>query len=181
VEQVVARIPVISPIYRSLKQVIDAFRNMGGKQGFKRVVYVDYPVTGIWMLGFVTGQFFDKNKRKVMTSVFLPCAPSPMTGILVVVEPDKLSDAPMTVEDAMKMIFSGGLIGPDTGTTTTVPLPPMPAAEPTGETVYANLPTADDTVTQPVPMPRPSEPSRPATIQVKSLLQGLRRRFVRTP
>jgi uncharacterized membrane protein len=181
-EKIVARIPVISPIYRSLKQIIDAFRNMGGKQGFKRVVYVDYPVTGIWMLGFVTGQFFDKNKKLLMTSVFLPCAPSPMTGILVVVEPDKLSDAPMTVEDAMKMIFSGGLIGPETGTTTRVPLPPMPASVPAGETVYANLPTADDTNTQPVPAPLIASVSAtgPTKEGLRQMMRGLQRRFVRT-
>jgi uncharacterized membrane protein len=154
VDRVMTRIPLISSIYKSLKQVIDAFRNLGGKQGFKRVVYVDYPVTGIWMLGFVTGQFYDKIRKQVMTSVFLPCAPSPMTGILVVVEPHKISDAPMSIEDAMKMIFSGGLIVPDTAK------PPkgatMPVTQPQGEALYANLPTADDTNTTHIPVPKPA-------------------------
>jgi uncharacterized membrane protein len=157
VDRLMTRIPLISSIYKSLKQVIDAFRNLGGKQGFKRVVYVDYPVTGIWMLGFVTGQFYDKLRQRMMTAVFLPCAPSPMTGLLVVVEPDKITDAPLSVEDAMKMILSGGLIVPEHAQSTKVPLPPITAPIPTipqGETLYADIPKADDTVTTLVPRPQ---------------------------
>jgi hypothetical protein len=47
-----------------------------------------------------------------MTCVLLPTAPSPMTGFLLVVDSDKVSDAPITIEEAMKMIISGGLVAP---------------------------------------------------------------------
>ncbi len=141
VDRLLMRIPFISFIYKSLKQVIDAFKGLGGKQGFKRVVYVDYPSPGTWMLGFVTGQFYDRMRQKNMTCVFMPCAPSPMTGMLLVVEDERVSDAPMTMEEAMKMIFSGGLVGPES---TTAPLP-KPAAQPTStRDLPAGLPTADD-------------------------------------
>ncbi|MDB6116468.1 MAG: hypothetical protein JWO08_249, partial [Verrucomicrobiaceae bacterium] len=141
VDRLLMRIPFISFIYKSLKQVIDAFKGLGGKQGFKRVVYVDYPTPGTWMLGFVTGQFYDRMREKHMTCVFLPCAPSPMTGLLLVVEDERISDAPMTMEEAMKMIFSGGLVGPES---LTAPLP-KPAVQPTStRDLPAGLPTADD-------------------------------------
>ena len=141
VDRLLMRIPFISFIYKSLKQVIDAFKGLGGKQGFKRVVYVDYPCPGTWMLGFVTGQFYDRMRSKNMTCVFLACAPSPMTGMLLVVENERISDAPMTMEEAMKMIFSGGLVGPESA----VP-PPATAPKPATSTrdLPAGLPTADD-------------------------------------
>jgi uncharacterized membrane protein len=144
IDRLLLRIPFISFIYKSLKQVIDAFKNLGGKQSFKRVVYVDYPVPGMWMLGFVTGQFYDRIRQRNMTSIFLPCAASPMTGMLVVVEAERVSDAPMTMEEAMKMIFSGGLIGPDGAVARPSPAPvsaPLPTSSPH---LPPGLPTADD-------------------------------------
>ena len=147
VDRLLMRIPFISFIYKSLKQVIDAFKGLGGKQGFKRVVYVDYPVAGMWMLGFVTGQFYDRIRKRNMISIFLPCAPSPMTGMLVVVEAERVSDAPMTMEEAMKMIFSGGLVGPAGATPRpeAEPVPaPAPVATPGTTQLPPGLPTADD-------------------------------------
>lgn len=111
-DQLLLRIPVVSFLYKSLKQVIDAFKGLGGKQNFKRAVYVDYPAAGARMLGFATGQFYDSVQEKTMVSVFIPGALSPMTGLLLVIEEDKVTDAPISIEDAMKLIFSGGLVVP---------------------------------------------------------------------
>jgi len=146
VDRLLLRIPFISFIYKSLKQVIDAFKNFGGKQSFKRVVYVDYPVPGMWMLGFVTGQFYDRIRQRNMTSIFLPCAASPMTGMLVVVEAERVSDARMTMEEAMKMIFSGGLVGPDSAAArpTSAPMPTAQPAPASTTHLPPGLPRADD-------------------------------------
>jgi uncharacterized membrane protein len=120
VDKLLMRIPLIAIIYKTLKQVIDAFRGIGGsRQNFKRVVFVDYPMVGARILGFATGQFCDPNTGKAMTSVFVPTAPSPMTGLLIIVDSDKVTDAPISLEDAMKMILSGGLVGP------TITVPPL--------------------------------------------------------
>lgn len=105
-------IPIVSFIYKSLKQVIDGFKGLGGRQNFKRVVYVDFPSGEMKMLGFVTGQYLDPQQDKVLAAVFIPGALSPMTGLLLVVPIEQLTDAPLTVEDAMKLIFSGGLVVP---------------------------------------------------------------------
>ena len=164
VDRLLLRIPFISFIYKSLKQVIDAFKGLGGKQGFKRVVYVDYPVPGMWMLGFVTGQYYDRIRGRNMTSVFLPCAPSPMTGMLVVVEAERVSDAPMTMEEAMKMIFSGGLVGPDGAQPRPEQSPaPRPQSAPMPSThLPPGLPTADDYETSVAMSDAPETPA-PAT------------------
>ena len=146
-DRLLLRIPFISFIYKSLRQVIDAFKKLGGKSSFKRVVYVDYPSPGMWMLAFVTGQFYDRHKQQSMTCIFLPTAPSPMTGLLLIVENARVHDAPMSIEEAMKMIFSGGLVGPDSdGVPRSDNSPPPASPEPPspGETLPAGLPTADD-------------------------------------
>lgn len=121
IDKLLLRIPLIAVIYKPLKQVIDAFRGLGGSRqnNFKRVVFVDYPVTGMRMLGFATGQFCDATSGKAMTCVLLPTAPSPMTGFLLVVDSEKVTDAPITLEEAMKMIISGGLVVPGG------PVPPL--------------------------------------------------------
>ncbi|MCX6850499.1 MAG: DUF502 domain-containing protein [Verrucomicrobia bacterium] len=151
VDKLLLRIPLVAVIYRPLKQVIDAFRSLGGtKQNFKRVVYIDYPVPGMRMIGFATGQYCDPQTGKAMTCVLLPTAPSPMTGILLVVDSEKITDAPITIEEAMKMIISGGLVSPLNAVAPlnqkppAVPLPEqLPVPEPEFE-LPAGLPRAED-------------------------------------
>lgn len=149
VDKLLMRLPLVAIIYRPLKQVIDAFRNLGGtKQNFKRVVFVDYPVAGMRMIGFATGQYCDPQTGKAQTCVLLPTAPSPMTGILIVVDSEKVSDAPITIEEAMKMIISGGLVVPINAVP---PLNQKPAAASLPESLPvpepelpAGLPRAED-------------------------------------
>ena len=112
VDKLMLSLPIISFIYKSLKQVIEAFRGFGGSKNFKRVVYVEYPSPGMKLIGFVTGQYVDPKSNANMSCVFLPGALSPMTGLLIVTETARLEDAPLSIEEAMKMIFSGGLIIP---------------------------------------------------------------------
>lgn len=151
VDKLLLRIPLVAVIYRPLKQVIDAFRSLGGtKQNFKRVVYIDYPVPGMRMIGFATGQYCDPQTGKAMTCVLLPTAPSPMTGILLVVDSDKITDAPITIEEAMKMIISGGLVSPLNAVAPLNQKPPgapLPEQLPVPEPVFdlpAGLPRAED-------------------------------------
>ncbi len=151
VDKLLLRIPLVAVIYRPLKQVIDAFRSLGGtKQNFKRVVYIDYPVPGMRMIGFATGQYCDPQTGKAMTCVLLPTAPSPMTGILLVVDSDKITDAPITIEEAMKMIISGGLVSPlnlVAPLNQRPPVTPLPEQLPVPEPEFelpAGLPRAED-------------------------------------
>lgn len=150
VDKLLLRIPLVAVIYRPLKQVIDAFRGLGAtKQNFKRVVFVDYPVGGMRMIGFATGQFCDPQSGKAQTCVLLPTAPSPMTGILIVVDSEKVADAPITIEEAMKMIISGGLVVPVNAVPplnqkTPSPLPEsLPVPEPAAD-LPVGLPRAED-------------------------------------
>jgi uncharacterized membrane protein len=162
VDRLVLRVPFINFIYKLLKQVIDSFKNFGSSKGFKRVVYIDYPVPGAWMIGFVTGQFVDRVRNKNMSVVFVPGALSPMTGLLLSVESERLTDAPMSMEEAMKMIFSGGLVVP----TMSGPVP-APAAAPVPTALRPDLPpglpVADSDELQP-PLPVVADSAKTAPV-----------------
>ncbi len=153
VDKLFMRVPVASFIYKMMKQVIDGFKGLGGRQNFKRVVYVDYPAADMKMLGFVTGQYLDPQQNKVLAAVFVPGALSPMTGLLLVVPLEQLTDAPLTVEDAMKLIFSGGLVVPSRLA--------APAAMPD---IHAQLPAAPviEEEALAVEEEEPAEPAIPA-------------------
>jgi len=112
VDGAITRIPVMGFIYATLKQFVDALRNLGGPRKFKGVAYVEYPSPGCRLLGFITGNYHDPDTGKNVTSVFLPTSPNPMTGFIVVVDDDKLIECHMTLEEASKMILSAGLVSP---------------------------------------------------------------------
>jgi uncharacterized membrane protein len=150
-DMLLSRVPIVSFIYKSLKQVIDAFRGLGGRQNFKRVVYVDYPMSGMRMLGFVTGQYYDSREEKDMAAIFVPGALSPMTGLLLVVEASKVTDAPISIEDAMKLIFSGGLVVP----VETSASPPQTGSIPIPQTELRDIEAADLPLTKDMPVNLP--------------------------
>jgi uncharacterized membrane protein len=112
VERMLLRIPVVATIYAIVKQVIDSFKAFNTVSNFKRVVYVDYPVEGCKMIGFVTGQFYDPGLEQEMTVVVVPTAPNPMTGLVLVVESGRVANCSLTIEEAMKLIVSAGLVAP---------------------------------------------------------------------
>ena len=111
-DTVMSRTPVVQYIYSAARQVVDAFRKLQGVP-FKKVVIVEFPKAEMYSLGFITGKAVDfKGQQKV--PVFIPHTPNPMTGFLVLLSTEEIIDTNMTVEDAMKMVLSGGLISPET-------------------------------------------------------------------
>ena len=109
-------IPVVAFIYRSLKQAVDSFKSMGPTQRFQRVAYIEYPAPGSRLIGFVTGQYRDTQLDKGVTTIFVPTSPNPMTGFVIVVEDDKVMESQLSLEEATKLVFSAGLIAPNTPT-----------------------------------------------------------------
>ena len=107
-----SRTPVIKYVYSAAKQVVDSFRRLQGVP-FKKVVIVEFPKVGMYSLAFVTGQPVDfKGEKKV--PLFIPHTPNPMTGFLVLLSAEQIIDTDMSIEDAMKMVLSGGLLSPET-------------------------------------------------------------------
>ena len=106
-----SRTPVVKYIYTATKQVVDSLRQLQSVP-FKKVVIVEFPKAEMYSLGFVTGKAVDlKGQNRV--PVFIPHTPNPMTGFLVLLSSEEIIDTDMTVQDAMKMVLSGGLLTPD--------------------------------------------------------------------
>jgi uncharacterized membrane protein len=111
-EKLVLRIPLVATIYAGVKQVIDSVKAFNSGSQFKRVAYVEYPSPGCKLIGFVTGQYYDERLQMDMTSVVIPTAPNPMTGIVIIVESSKVIDSSLSIEEATKLVVSAGLVVP---------------------------------------------------------------------
>lgn len=111
-ERLLLRVPLVATIYAVVKQVIDSFKAFNTASNFKRVVYIEYPAEGCRLIAFVTGQFYDPALGIEMTSVVIPTAPNPMTGLVVLVESNRLIDSSLTIEEATKLVVSAGLVAP---------------------------------------------------------------------
>jgi len=114
-ENLVLRVPLAATIYAGVKQIIDSVKAFNSGTQFKRVAYVEYPSPGCKLIGFVTGQFFDERLGQEMTSVVIPTAPNPMTGLVIVVESSRVIDCSLSIEEATKLIVSAGLVVPRKG------------------------------------------------------------------
>lgn len=111
-ERMLMRVPVVATIYAGVKHIADSLKGFNNTANFKRVVYIEYPADGCKLIGFVTGQFFDHALQREMTTVVIPTAPNPMTGLVLVVESSKVIDSELGLDEAMKLIVSAGLVGP---------------------------------------------------------------------
>jgi len=112
-ESWILRVPLVRNVYGPLRQLLDSFGSDRNEK-FSRVVLVQYPREGLWTMGFVTTEkrhSFAGEKHK--TPVFLPTTPNPTSGWLVFADEDDLVTLDLTVEEAIKLIVSGGIVGPD--------------------------------------------------------------------
>lgn len=108
------RLPLAKGIYTSAKQIIDAF-TVQGKNAFQKVVLLEYPRKGLFVLGFVTGSSKGEIQEKThgeTLNIFIPTTPNPTSGMLILAPRHEVIELEMTVEQGMKVIISGGLFSP---------------------------------------------------------------------
>ncbi|MCS7265937.1 MAG: DUF502 domain-containing protein [Armatimonadetes bacterium] len=113
-ERVLLQLPLVRTVYAPAKQIVEFFVNPTAVQ-FGAVVLVRYPHPNSYAIGFVTGKNVDPlesaiNKRLV--NVFVPFTPTPVTGIMLVLPEDEIIPVDLTVEEALKMVVSGGVVTP---------------------------------------------------------------------
>ena len=113
-EAVINRLPVISMVYSSMKQITDFI--FGEKElTFTRVVAVEYPREGVWALGFVTGESFPAIREAAgepVVSVLIATSPMPMTGFTATFRKSEVIDLDITVDQALQYLVSGGVVLP---------------------------------------------------------------------
>jgi uncharacterized membrane protein len=113
-ESLVHRLPVIRNVYSSVKQVTD-FIFSEQEIEFNRVVAVEYPRKGIWSVGFVTGESIldiRSAANEPVLTVLIPTSPMPATGFTITVRKSETVDLDVTVDEAIQMIVSCGVVIP---------------------------------------------------------------------
>lgn len=114
-EWIVYKLPLISSVYSLLKQVFETFLSTK-TQVFNKVVLLEYPRKGIWILGLVSSETKGEVKKLLkeeMLNVFIPTTPNPTSGFLIFVPKSETIELDMTVEEGIKFIISGGLVEPE--------------------------------------------------------------------
>ncbi|MCC7409349.1 MAG: DUF502 domain-containing protein [Phycisphaeraceae bacterium] len=115
-EKLLQRLPLLGRVYPAIKQVTDFF--VGDKEQadrFNRVVAVQYPRMGIWSIGLVTGEAMrpiQTISRDVYLSVFMPSSPTPFTGYVITVAKKDTIELPISIEEALRFVVSGGVVLP---------------------------------------------------------------------
>lgn len=112
-EFVVHRIPVVSSMYRGIKQVSEALVGRGNKI-FTRVVMIEYPRRGLYSMAFVTAdaEYFSPLAGRKLLYLFIATTPNPTSGVFVMVPEEEAVETDLTVEDAMKLVISSGMVAP---------------------------------------------------------------------
>src|SRR3990172_6834546 len=113
-EGLLLRIPLVKNVYGASKQLFDAL-TLPGKGAFRQVVMLEYHRLGLYALGFITAaqaEGFERLVGERTVNVFIPTAPNPTSGFFLVVPEKSVIPVPISMEEALKLIVSGGLIVP---------------------------------------------------------------------
>ncbi|MBI4713175.1 MAG: DUF502 domain-containing protein [Planctomycetes bacterium] len=109
------RFPLVKEVYPYAKQFIDTFISTDKKTEFKAVVAFQYPRPGVYAVGFVTADGLkdlrEHTGKKIIT-VFLPTSPAPFTGFTLFMPADEVVHLNMTIDEAIRIIMSGGVLVP---------------------------------------------------------------------
>jgi uncharacterized membrane protein len=113
-ERLLDRIPLVRSIYSGAKKVAETLLMPSGKS-FRKVLLVEYPRKGIWCLGFQTtselGEVQARTGKQVI-GVFIPTTPNPTSGFIVMVPLEDVLELEMTVDEAVRMVMSLGVVVP---------------------------------------------------------------------
>lgn len=114
-EHVLLKLPFFKQVYPALKQMAIFLFSRDQIKSFRKVVLIEYPRKGIFALGFLTNDSPEKINqptRKDLCNVFVPSAPGPLTGYVMFIPRNEIIVLDMSVEDAVKIIVSGGVVNP---------------------------------------------------------------------
>lgn len=113
-ERILNRMPVVRSIYSAIKQIFETVLAQQSN-AFREAVLVEYPRRGIWAIGFITGTTKGEVQNLTLeetVNIFLPTTPNPTSGFLLFVPREEVVPLDMSVEEAVKMVISGGIVTP---------------------------------------------------------------------
>ncbi|MGU9961719.1 MAG: DUF502 domain-containing protein [Candidatus Puniceispirillales bacterium WSBS_2018_MAG_OTU23] len=113
-EKMLSRVPVIRSLYGATKQILETVM-ASQSDAFREVVLIEYPRRGIWAIGFVTGTTKGEVQNissENLINIFVPTTPNPTSGFLLFFPRSETISLDMGVEEAVKMVVSGGIVTP---------------------------------------------------------------------
>ncbi|HEY7663782.1 MAG TPA: DUF502 domain-containing protein [Xanthobacteraceae bacterium] len=117
-ENILNRMPVVRPVYKSLKQIFETLFAKGSSS-FRRVGLVEFPSPGMWSLVFLSNSASAEIAARLPdtehVAAFMPCTPNPTTGFFFYVPRRDIVDLDITVEAAMTLLMSAGMVQPGGG------------------------------------------------------------------
>ena len=115
-EGILSRMPIVRPIYKTMKQIFETLFSKTGSS-FRKVALVEFPAPGMWSLVFLSqppgSEVASKLPEGDHVSVFLPCTPNPTTGFFFFVKRGELRELDISVENAMTLLISAGMVQPN--------------------------------------------------------------------
>lgn len=115
-ERALGRMPLVRTLYTALKQIFETVF-ADHSSSFKTAALIEYPRKGLWSIALIAttakGEIAEVFGDREMLAVFLPPTPNPTSGFLLYVPRDEVKILDMKVEDAMKLIVSAGIVGPE--------------------------------------------------------------------
>lgn len=111
------KIPLIKQVYTTISQIIDVAVS-DREKSYQKVVMVEYPRKGIYSIGFLTSEdnFLISDaigRGEKVYNVFIPTSPNPTSGMFIVVPESEVKILDIKIDDAIKLIISGGVILPE--------------------------------------------------------------------
>ncbi len=121
-EEFLERVPIVRGIYATLKSMMDIL-SFQQREKYNKVVMIQFPKDGNYCLAFVTGETKEEVQAlaaEPLVHVYVPTSPNPTSGYFLLVPEREVMSVDLSVEEAMKLIVSGGLYssGKSMGTST---------------------------------------------------------------
>jgi uncharacterized membrane protein len=116
-KEVFIKIPLIKQVYTTISQIIDITMS-DREKSYEKVVMVEYPRKGIYSIGFLTSEdnFIISEAvggQEKLFNIFIPTSPNPTSGMFIVVPEKDVKVLDIKIDDAVKLIISGGVILPE--------------------------------------------------------------------
>lgn len=112
-DRILGRLPLVRIFYTASKQLVDSVL-APRERAFSEVVLIEYPRKGLYAVGFLSNRcrVLEKAGERKMSLVFIPSTPTPFSGMVVAVPDEDVYPVKMSVEEAVKLLVSGGIAAP---------------------------------------------------------------------